>query len=150
MTFLRSLLPEDAPELAHFACARPERPFELEVEEFVRSAAAWISNPEGIDREVLVLEDLGAIVGVVMHEDDEGDRFINALAIRSDQQGNGFGTLALRTVLYDLAERYPGCVVTWLVRTRELRVSHALSEKAGAEATYPPETKPNALYSFAL
>ncbi len=149
MTFLRSLLPEDAPDLSQFACARPERPFELEVEEFVRSAAAWVSNPEGIDREVLVLEDLGAIVGVLMHEDDEGDRFINALAIRSDQQGNGFGTLALRTVLHDLAERYPGCVVTWLVAPANF-ASHALSEKAGAEATHPPETKPNALYSLAL
>ncbi len=149
MTFLRSLLPEDAPELARFACARPERPFELEVEEFVRDAAAWVSEADGVDREVLVLEDDGAIVGVALHEDDGGDRFINALAIRSDQQGNGFGTLALRTILHDLSERYPGRVVTWLVAPANF-ASHALSEKVGAEATYPPETKPNALYSLAL
>lgn len=149
MTFLRAAEPADRDELARFACARPERPFELEVEEFVREAMSWADDPDGVDREVLVLEDDGEIVGVVMHEDDDGDRFINALAIRNDHQAQGLGKLVLTTVLDDLSERYPGCVATWLVAPANF-ASHALAESVGAEAIYPAETKPNALYSIAL
>jgi GNAT superfamily N-acetyltransferase len=115
VTFLRPALRADREELARFECARPEREFEIDVEEFVRDAISWLEDPEGVDREVLVLEDSGEIVGVVVHEDDDGDRFINALAIRSDQQAKGFGKLVLGTVLDDFAQRYAGHVATWLV-----------------------------------
>lgn len=147
--FLRAVVPEDRDELAQFECARPERPFELEVEEFVRDAISWVDDPEGVDREVLVLEDDGEIVGVVMHEDDDGDRFINALAIRIGHQGRGLGKLVLTTLLDDLGARYSGRVATWLVAPANF-ASHALAESVGAEAIYPAETKPNALYSIAL
>jgi hypothetical protein len=83
---LRAVTPEDREELSNFECARQERPFEVDVEGFVRETTTWVNDPEGLDPEVLVLEDLGEIVGVIMHEDDDGDRFINALAIRSDRQ----------------------------------------------------------------
>jgi ribosomal protein S18 acetylase RimI-like enzyme len=106
-------------------------------------------GPEGVHREVLVLEESGEIIGVVMHEDDDGDRFINALAIRSDQQARGFGELVLGTVLDDLAQRYAGHVATWLVAPANF-ASHAMSEAVGADVTYPAETKPNALYAIAL
>ena len=149
MTFLRAAESADRDELARFACARPERQFEIEVEEFVREAMSWAEDPDGVDREVLVLEDDGEIVGVVMHEDDDGDRFINALAIRNDRQAQGLGKLVLTTVLDDLSERYSGCVATWLVAPANF-ASHALAESVGAEAIYPVETKPNALYSIAL
>jgi hypothetical protein len=86
VTFLRAAVPEDREEQVRFECARPERRFELDVEDFVRGAITWAEDPDGVDREVLVLDDDGEIVGVVMHEGDDGDRFINALAIRSDRQ----------------------------------------------------------------
>ena len=149
MTFLRPALRGDREELAQFECARPERQFEIDVEEFVRDAISWLEDPEGVDREVLVLEDSGEIIGVVMHEDDDSDRFINALAIRSDHQGRGLGKLALGTVLDDLAQRYAGHVATWLVAPANF-ASHAMSEAVGADVTYPPEAKPNALYAIAV
>jgi hypothetical protein len=148
VTFLREAVPEDREELARFECARPERQFELDVEDFVRDAVAWAKDPDGVAREILVLEDDGEIVGVVMHEDDEGDHFSNALAIRSDHQARGLGALVL-TLLNDLSERYQGRVATWLVAPANF-ASHALSESVGADALYPAETKPNALYTFAL
>jgi len=83
--FLRPLTPEDQQELDRFECARPERAFETDVEGFVRRE--WLADPVGADREVLVLDDDGEIVGVVFHEDDDGDRFIKALAIRANRQG---------------------------------------------------------------
>jgi hypothetical protein len=149
VTFLRALLPEDTQELSLFDCARPERPFEQEVQDFIREAPSWLADPDGVDREVLVIEDAGAIVGVIMHEDDDGDRFINALAIRSDRQGDGLGTLALTTVLDDLSDRYPGQLATWLVAPANF-ASHALAERVEADVTYPPETKPHALYTKLL
>ncbi|MDQ1511886.1 MAG: hypothetical protein QOG50_3730 [Actinomycetota bacterium] len=98
----------------------------------------------------MVLEDDAAeIIGIVMHEDDDGDRFINALAIRNDQQARGFGKLVLGTVIDDLSERYAGRVATWLVAPANF-ASHAMSEAVGAHLTYPAETKPNALYAIAL
>jgi hypothetical protein len=107
VTFLRPALRADAEKLARFECARPERQFEIDVQDFVRDAIGWLEDPEGVDGEVLVLEDdAGAIIGIVMHEDDDGDRFINALAIRSDQQARGFGTYAAETkpnALYAIA-----------------------------------------------
>ena len=125
MTFLRPALRTDREELARFECARPERQFEIDVQEFVRDAVSWLEDPEGVDREVLVLEDAGEIVGIVMHEDDDGDRFMNALAIRSDRQAKGFGKLVLGTVLDDLTERYAGHVATWLVAPANF-ASHAI------------------------
>ncbi len=104
---------------------------------------SWLEDPEGVDREVLVLEDSGEIVGIVMHEDDDGDRFVNALAIRSDNQAKGLGKLVLGTILDDLSRRYAGHVATWLVAPANF-ASHAMSEAVGADATYPAETKPNA------
>ena len=62
----------DREELARLECARPERPFEIDVQEFVRDAVNWLDDPDGVDREVLVLEDSGERIGVVMHEDDDG------------------------------------------------------------------------------
>jgi acetyltransferase (GNAT) family protein len=115
----------------------------------IRDAISWLEDPAGVDREVLVLEDSGEIVGIVMHEDDDGDRFINALAIRSDQQAKGLGRLVLGTVLDDLVQRFAGQVATWLVAPANF-ASHAMSEAVGADVTYPPETKPNALYAIAL
>ena len=149
MTFLRPALRADQEELARFECARPERQFEIDVQEFVRGAIAWLEDPEGFDREALVLEDSGEIIGILMHEDDDGDRFINALAIRSDQQAKGCGKLVLGTVLDDLAQRYTGHVATWLVAPANF-ASHAMSDAVGADVTYPPETKPNALYAIGL
>jgi RimJ/RimL family protein N-acetyltransferase len=149
VTFLRPVLRADREELARFECARPERKFEIDVEEFVRDAISWLEDPDGADREVLVLEDSGEIVGILMHEDDAGDRFINALAIRNDQQAKGLGTLVLGTVLDDLTERYAGHVATWLVAPANF-ASHAMSEAVGADVTYPADTKPNALYAIAL
>jgi hypothetical protein len=84
-----------------------------------------------------------------MHEDDDGDRFINALAIRGDRQGEGLGTLTLRTVLDELSQRYEGQMATWLVAPANF-ASHGMAEAVGAEASYPRETKPNALYAIAL
>jgi hypothetical protein len=147
--FLRPATHDDEGELRGFECARPERPFELEVEHFVRDALTWIDDHEGEERELLVLEDDGEIVGVVMHEDDDGDRFVNALAIRTDRQTQGLGRLVLNTVLDDLSQRYPGRAATWLVAPANF-ASHALSQATGAEALYPPETKPYALYVIAL
>lgn len=147
--FLRPATPDDEQELSRFECARPERPFELEVEQFVHDALTWIDDSEGVDRELLVLEDDGAIVGVVMHEDDDGDRFINALAIRTDRRAQGLGRLVLDTVLDDLSQRYPGRAATWLVAPANF-ASHALSQASGAEALYPAEIKPHALYVVAL
>lgn len=95
------------------------------------------------------LEHDAEILGVGVHEDDDGDRFINALAIRADRQGEGSGRLVLRTLLDDLSERFPGRIATWLVAPANF-ASHAISDAAGAEATYPPETKPYALYAVAL
>lgn len=147
--FLRSVAPGDQPELARFECARPGRAFETEVEDFVRSVLQWLADPEGVGREVLVLDAEGEVVGVVVHEDDDGDRFINALAIRADRQGEGLGGLVLRTLLDDLSDRFPGRVATWLVAPANF-ASHAMSEAAGAEPTSPPETKPYLLYAVGL
>lgn len=96
-------------------------------------SSRWLADPDGVDREVLVLEEGAEILGVVVHEDDDGDRFINALAIRADRQGEGLGRLVLRSVLDDLSERFPGRVATWLVAPADF-ASHAMSEAAGAEA----------------
>jgi ribosomal protein S18 acetylase RimI-like enzyme len=106
----------------------------MDVEEFVRDAISWLEDPEGVDREVLVLEDSGEIVGIVMHEDDDGDRFINALAIRGDQQAKGYGKLVLGTVLDDLTQRYGGHVATWLVAPANF-ASHACTSASGARST---------------
>jgi len=59
VTFLRPARQADREELARFECARPERQFEIDVQEFVRDAFSWLEDPEGVDREVLVLEDAG-------------------------------------------------------------------------------------------
>lgn len=98
---------------------------------------------------MLVLDDDEQVLGVVFHEDDDGDRFINAVAIRADRQGEGLGRLVLRTLLDDLSERFPGRIATWLVAPANF-ASHAMSEAVGAEAVYPPETKPYALYTIRL
>lgn len=98
---------------------------------------------------MLVLEDQGEIVGVAMHEDDDGDRFINAVAIRADHQAQGLGKLVVGTLLDDLSERYPGRIATWRVAPANF-ASHLMSEASGAEASYPAEAKPYALYPVAL
>ena len=51
MTFLRPALRADREELGRFECARPERQFEIDVEEFARDAVSWLEDPEGVDRD---------------------------------------------------------------------------------------------------
>jgi hypothetical protein len=147
--FLRSIERSDENQLAWFECADAARPHELEVQEGVRDALTWIDDADGIDREVLVYEEDREIVAVVMHEDDDGDRFINALAVRRDRQGERIGTRVFVTLLTDLGERFPGRVATWLVAPANF-ASHALADRVGAEPIHPPETKPNALYTLEL
>jgi len=60
-----------------------------------------------------------------------------------------FLRLVLGTVLDDPCGTYAGHAATWLVAPANF-ASHAMSEAVGADVTYPPETKPNALYAVAL
>jgi hypothetical protein len=149
VTFLRLALEADRAELARFECASPQRSHELEVEAFVRSALDWLEEPDGVDREVLVLEEDGQILAVVMHEDDDGDRFVNALAVRTDHQCRGLGRQVLAALLFDLSSRYAGSVAIWRVAPANF-ASHKVSDAVGAVASYPPDVKPFALYAISL
>ena len=149
MSFLRPAEEADRSELENFTCADPALPFQVEVQEFVRHLLDWRADPAGIAREVVVFEDAGHIVGVVSYEDDEGDCFVNAAAIRSDRQGEGLGRLLLGSVLVDLQEHSSYEVATWLVHPANF-ASHAVSRALGAEDTYPPEDRPLARYVISL
>ena len=109
----------------------------------------WWNEPDGYAREVLVLEDEVDLVGVAMHEDDEGDRFINAIAVRRDRQGEGLGNEILGSLLADLSSQFPELTATWLVHPANF-ASHAMSESVGAEPTWPPEDKPHTRYAISL
>jgi len=115
----------DGPD--NFGCAKAHLNTKTDVEGFVRGALEWLADPGGVDREVLVLDDDGEIAGVLVNEDDDGDRFINALAIRADRQGEGLGRLILRTLLDDLSARFPGRVA----RVRRRSPGRARSWRAG-------------------
>lgn len=69
-----------------------------------------------------------------------GDRFINALAIRADRQGEGLGGLVLRTLLDDLSDRFPGRVATWLVAPPTSRLMRCRRRQEQSQRLLP---KPN-------
>jgi RimJ/RimL family protein N-acetyltransferase len=147
--FLRPATGADRTLLASFSCADPERRFEVDVELFVRSALDWQSETGGCDRQVLVVDEGGELVAVVMHEQDDADRFVNALAVRRDRRGEGLGTEALGSALADIGNRRSGMIVTWLVHPANF-ASHIISDRLGAAQTWPPEDKPHARYVIAV
>jgi GNAT superfamily N-acetyltransferase len=139
LTVLRPALNGDIGELSRFHCARTAATFELEVEEFVREALGWRAAVSG--REVYVLTEDEALVGIVAYEDDDDGIFVNALAVHADRQGTGIGTEMLAAVLRDLAEVRGNLIVSWLVHPANF-ASHSMSTRVGALAIYPPEDKP--------
>ena len=56
--FLRAAAPEDREELARFECARPERPFELEVNDEPAFTAPAPAPPIALDADEAVLREV--------------------------------------------------------------------------------------------
>lgn len=124
------------------------------MEAFIRADAWGFADSEEPHRELLVLEDDGeGIVAVCALErfpgEDRGfEWFINAVAVRSDQQGNGFGLRMLVSVLALLRERSPGLVATWHVHV-ENHASQKMCEKLeNVEAEHPPELRRSRLMLY--
>ncbi len=141
--------------LAIFACAG-DPAYEQEVENWIRTEAwDWFSSPEdpNDDPRLLILVDEAVWdepLAVVAHEASESGRFLNAVGVRSDLHRRGIGLTAMATAITDAEQRVmAGAMATWLVHPENL-ASHGLSEKLGAQCTYPPEDKPFALYALPL
>lgn len=150
MRFLRAAEDDiDGPDLAAFRCADRTKRHEADVEDFVCAALVWRNAPGGDDREVLLLDDDGDVLGVVAHENDDGDRFVNAVAVRCDRHGEGLGKEILGSLLYDLSQHMPGLTASWLVHPANFP-SHGMSNALGAEPTWPPEDRPFTRYSIGL
>ena len=98
---------------------------------------------------MFVLDDDGDVVGVIAFEDDDGDVFVNVVAVQREHQGAGLGAAMLLSVLGDLSEASTHRVASWLVHPANFG-AHAMSVAVGAEAVYPPEDKPFARYVLQL
>jgi hypothetical protein len=132
--------------LARFTCCDGSKPFEVEVQEWIRTESwDWFINGlESDDTRLLILVDEldeEVPLAVVAHESDQIGRFVNAVGVSTENQRRGLGELALRTAFGDVVSRSPEPIASWLVHPRNLRM-YQLSEKLGAEESSPAEDKP--------
>lgn len=133
-------------DLASFTCCDGSKPFEVEVQEWIRTESwGWFINGLEFDdtRLLAVVDELDQDVplAIVAHESDQVGRFVNAVEVSTEHQRRGLGELALRTAFGDVVSRSPEPVASWLVHPRNVRM-YQLSEKLGAEESSPLKDKP--------
>jgi ribosomal protein S18 acetylase RimI-like enzyme len=137
----------DAPQLAALSCSNGTT-HQDEVEEWFHEVAwPWVVA-EG-PRYLILYLDESALVGACAFErdlrPDQYDWYVNAVAVSRDYRGIGHARRLMESCLDLMAQSTPGGFVTWLVHPENYG-SHRMSEKLGAEATYPPEDQPFAVY----
>lgn len=157
---LRELRPGDETVLERFDLGPSQEQWIVEVREIVAGLTGWRNDPDSapLDREVLVLEDAGVIVGVAAHEATRTssgvincqDRYLMVTAIVADRQRSGLATLLVKSTIDDIRQQ-GGRTVTWLVYpSNAASVWFSRTAFPEADETSPPEDRPYLAYTLTL
>jgi predicted N-acetyltransferase YhbS len=130
------------------------------VREIVSGLLSWLGDPSAdeLEREVVVLELNGEILGVSAHEAvtnqlgqaQSGHRYLMVTAVRADHQRSGLATLLVQSVVADL-QASGVRFVTWLVHPQNLpSVQFSRRVFPEADETAPPEDRPYLAFTLTL
>jgi N-acetylglutamate synthase-like GNAT family acetyltransferase len=157
---VRELRPGDETVLERFDLGPSQERWIVEVREIVAGLTGWENDPDSapLDREVLVLEDDGVIVGVAAHEAtrtasgviNRQDRYLMVTAVVADRQRSGLATLLVNSTIDDIRDR-GGRTVTWLVHpSNAASVWFSRTAFPEADQTSPPEDRPYLSYTLTI
>lgn len=157
---LREVRPSDETVLERFDLGSGQERWIVEVREIVAGLTGWRNDPDSapFDRQVLVLDDEGVIVGVAAHEAtrtpsgviNRQDRYLMVTAVVVDRQRSGLATLLVNSTIDDIRGQ-GGRTVTWLVHpSNAASVWFSRTAFPEADETSPPEDRPYLAYTLTL
>jgi GNAT superfamily N-acetyltransferase len=157
---LRHVQDSDTQSLESFELGTNNAAWLLEVGEIVAGLPIWLQDPNAVelDRQVLLLTDSNAIVGVAAHEAirnargqvSKTHRYLMVTAITASRQRTGLAALLTESI-FEQARGEGIKTMTWLVHpANHSSILFSRGTYPEAHETYPPEDKPYVSFTLDL
>lgn len=136
---------EDRAAIRTFCCTPDLDGWSYEVEQGLRTSLSWRSG--GPHRRVtLLVDEHETVLAIARYRpffitDVPFGWTIEVLGVRLERQGEGFGTMLMQQILWDLREVSPGGIAGWFVHV-DNAISLRVAEKLGCESAQvepPPD-----------
>jgi hypothetical protein len=160
MIVLRHLQDSDADSLESFELGANNAEWLSEVNEIVAGLPSWLQDPNAVelDRQVFLLTENNAIVGVAAHEAirnargqiSKTHRYLMVTAITASRQRTGLAALFTESI-FEQARGEGVKTMTWLVHSANHgSILFSRGTYPEADEIYPPEDKPYVSFTLDL